>query len=185
MRQKFTCQDMSVNITVSFVVVSYQENIKDMDGVVLKWKRHWPKLPWWGHYYKQFIPTLVGELCSSSAQQQTQSYNSSTRWGKCSVCSHYLWVNMNFLRWWAGSKDQLCGHLVLMFLCLCTLFFGATWTTHCTAKWWVHWMISRHGSLQKLQMLQKDMMQWIWQKVNYRWDVCRATDGAHSEALCI
>jgi hypothetical protein len=38
MRQKFTCQDMSVNITitVSFGVVSYQENIKDMNGIVLK-----------------------------------------------------------------------------------------------------------------------------------------------------
>jgi len=30
MRQKFTRQDMSVNITVSFGVVSYQENIKEV-----------------------------------------------------------------------------------------------------------------------------------------------------------
>jgi len=34
---KFTSQDMSVNITVSFEVVSNQENIKDMNGIVLKW----------------------------------------------------------------------------------------------------------------------------------------------------
>lgn len=134
---KFTGQDMSVNINVSFEVVSNQENIKDMNGIVLKWKRHWPKLHWWGHHYKQFIPTLVGELCSSSAQQQTQSYNSSIQWGNCSICSHYLWVNMNFLSWWTESKDLLCSHLVLLFLCLWTLLFGATWTTQCIAKWWV------------------------------------------------
>lgn len=146
---------ISVNITVSFGAVSHQENIKDMNRIVLKWKRCWPKLHWWGHHYKQFIPTVVGELCSSSAQQQTQSYNSSTWWGNCSVCSHYLWVNMNFVHWWTGSKDQLCGQLVLLLLCLCTLFFGATVITQCTAKWWVHWMISKHGSLQQLQMLQR------------------------------
>lgn len=103
----------------------------------------------------QFIPTLVAELCSSSAQQRTQSYNSSNWWGNCSVCSHYLWVNMNFLRWWTGSKNQLCGHLVLLFLSLWRLFFGATWTTQCTAKWWVNWMISKYGSLQQLQILQR------------------------------
>lgn len=152
---KVKCQDMSVNITVSFGAVRHQKNIKDMNRIVLKWKRHWPKLPWWGHHYKQFIPTLAGELCSASAQQQTQSYNSSTQWGNCSVCSHYLWVNINFLPWWTGSKDQLCGHIVLLFLCLWNLFFGATWRTQCTAKWGVHWMISKHGSLQQLQLLQR------------------------------
>jgi len=31
----------------------------------------------------------------------------------------------------------------------------------------------------------KNILQRIWQKVNYRWDVNRARDGAHSEALCI
>jgi hypothetical protein len=25
----------------------------------------------------------------------------------------------------------------------------------------------------------KDMLQLVWQEVDYRWDVCRATDGAH------
>ena len=41
MRQKFTCPDMSVNTDVSFGAISHQENT---NRIVLKQKRHWPKL---------------------------------------------------------------------------------------------------------------------------------------------
>lgn len=30
----------------------------------------------------------------------------------------------------------------------------------------------------------KDMLQHVWQEVDYRWDVCRITDGAHHEVFC-
>jgi hypothetical protein len=38
------------------------------------------------------------------------------------------------------------------------LFFGgggSMWKTRCTANEWIRWLHSKHGSLQKLQMLQR------------------------------
>jgi hypothetical protein len=29
----------------------------------------------------------------------------------------------------------------------------------------------------------KDMLQRVWQDVDYRWDVCRATDDTHCEVI--
>jgi hypothetical protein len=30
----------------------------------------------------------------------------------------------------------------------------------------------------------KNMLQHFWQEVDYRWDVCRPTDGTHCEVFC-
>jgi hypothetical protein len=37
------------------------------------------------------------------------------------------------------------------------------------------------GSFEGISSVAKDMLQHVWREVDYEYDVCRATDGAHCE----
>lgn len=83
-RQSFTFSDMSTGSSVNFLQKPYEHEVNT-------WCALTHRQPyWWGHYYKQFLPTCW-KLCSSAAQKQ-QSYNSSTKRDNSSFCTDCLWL---------------------------------------------------------------------------------------------
>jgi hypothetical protein len=74
-------------------------------------------------------------------------------------------------------RANLCGSLILLIICLWGFFL------------WGHVKAQVHS--QRVNMLDEletwltsaiaDVTKDIWQEMDCRWDVCRATDGAHSE----
>lgn len=136
-----------------------------------------PFFLWWEYHYKQLIARHVGKLCSYAALQQ-QPY-SSTRWCTCSFYSHFPWVfEGEFLRP-MERRRTICMTPSVSWFYACRLFSLGLCERSCVqpkSKYggWIQSMnhinckcYSGHGIAHLL----------------YRWDICRAINGTHSEVF--
>jgi hypothetical protein len=123
-------------------------------------------------FFDENIIPRHGRTCSSTAQLQMNNAPVHV--------AHIVHDWCEFHRSVDWKKREVHGTLVLMILCLWTFIFEATWKVRCTVTEWIFWMSSSYGSLQQLQMLQRT----CYSVSGSRWDVCKATDGAHFEVFC-
>jgi hypothetical protein len=149
------------------------------------WKNHWLGFLWWGHHYKKFIPVHAGKLCFSAAQLQQEYYSSAV------ACVHFAHIaclrllKTEFPRSLDGKRKAICMTCTLSSRCVFILFFLWSYLKGKVYNWRMNMLNdSKRGSHAEIVELTKDVLQLLWQEVNYNEDVCSAKNLADCQAFC-
>lgn len=146
---------MSVGITVPCGALSLLENVYNMNRIVLKWTCG----AFW-HINESLACFFFDEdiIKTTSFLGLMENYalpEFSRKFLFVSWTTVHPFISLTFSQvdgW--EEEDQLCSPLVLLIVHFCTFFLEAVWKTRCTARVWICWMNSKHGSMQQLQVFK-------------------------------
>jgi hypothetical protein len=94
-----------------------------------------------------------------------------------------LTLPMTVWMWISQERDQLHGPLILLILHLQNFFLLGCVEDRYTVKEYIYTGLYQSTDHCSNCRCYKDMLQHVWQEVDCRWDVCRATDGTHCEVI--